>query len=103
MLEENHLTVIDENGQEILCEILFTFDSEEYGKDYVVYSPLAAEFEDEDGLRDVHVSSYMPAEDGEGGSLEPIEDEQEWAMVEEVVNTFLEDEDEMEVDDEEGE
>ena len=102
MIDENHLTVVDENGQEILCEILFTFDSEEYGKDYVVYSPLATEFEDEDedGLRDIHVSSYAPSEDGEGGSLKPIEDEQEWVMIEEVVNTFLEDE---MYDEEEGE
>jgi len=92
MIDENHLTVVDENGQEVLCEILFTFDSEEYGKDYVVYSPLTTEFEDEDGLRDIHVSSYVPSEDGEGGNLAPVEDDQEWAMIEEVVNTFLEDE-----------
>ena len=36
MLDENQLTVIDENGNELLCEILFTFDSDDYNKSYVV-------------------------------------------------------------------
>jgi uncharacterized protein YrzB (UPF0473 family) len=29
---ENNITVVDENGNEQLCEVLFTFDSEEFGK-----------------------------------------------------------------------
>ena len=49
MLDENQLTVIDENGNELLCEILFTFDSDDYNKSYVVYYPAGAEHEDEDG------------------------------------------------------
>ena len=30
--KENQLTIIDENGNEILCEVLFTFNSEEFNK-----------------------------------------------------------------------
>ena len=86
----NILTVIDEEGQEIECEILFTFDSPEYKKDYVVYMPIGDEYIDEDGFPEIHVSSYTTNEDGEGGGLEPIEDEAEWEMIEEVVASFIE-------------
>jgi len=92
--EMNLLTVIDEEGQEIECEILFTFDSPEYKKDYVVYMPIGDEYIDEDGFPEIHVSSYTASEDGEGGGLEPIEDEAEWDMVEEVVASFIEAQDE---------
>ena len=60
MLDENQLTVIDENGNELLCEILFTFDSDDYNKSYVVYYPVGAEHEDADGNVDLHVSAYIP-------------------------------------------
>ena len=39
---DNHITVIDEDGNEN-CEILFTFESEEFGKTYVLYYPSSAE------------------------------------------------------------
>ena len=93
MLEENQLTVIDENGSEILCEILFTFESDDYGRSYVVYYPAGADNEDEDGNVDLHVSAFVPATGNEGGELIPIEDEKEWDMIEEVINTFLDEED----------
>jgi uncharacterized protein YrzB (UPF0473 family) len=92
--EMNKLTVINEEGQEIECEILFTFDSAEYKKDYVVYMPIGDEYVDEDGHPEIHVSSYTTNEDGEGGGLEPIEDEAEWDMVEEIVTSFIEDQEE---------
>ena len=95
-MEMNTLTVIDENGQELEFEILFTFDSPEYNKNYVVYMSTDETDLDEDGYPEIHVSSYTVNEDGEGGGLEPIEDEAEWDMVEEVVSSFIE---EMEDDD----
>ena len=92
MIEENQLTVIDENGTEILCEILFTFESDDYDRSYVVYYPAGAENEDADGNVDLHVSAFIPAQGDEGGELIPIEDEKEWDMIEEVINTFLDEE-----------
>ena len=38
MEEKNTFTVLDENGKEITCEVLFTFDSEETKKSYIVYN-----------------------------------------------------------------
>ena len=94
MLDENQLTVIDENGNEVLWEILFTFDSDDYNKSYVVYYPAGAENEDEEGNVDLHVSAYIPGENNEGGELLPVETDAEWDMIEEVINTFLAEEDE---------
>jgi len=94
MLDENQLTVVDENGTELLMEILFTFDSDEYNKSYVVYYPAGSENEDEEGNVDLHVSAYVPAKNDEGGELLPVESDEEWEMIEEVINTFLADEEE---------
>ncbi|MCL2558844.1 MAG: DUF1292 domain-containing protein [Turicibacter sp.] len=88
--EMNKLIVINEEGEEIECEILFTFNSAEYEKDYVVYTPLGEDYVDEDGFPEVHVSSYTTNENGEGGGLEPIDDDAEWDMIEEVVASFVE-------------
>ncbi|TYR82319.1 DUF1292 domain-containing protein [Priestia megaterium] len=92
-MEENKITIVDESGNEQLCEILFTFDSEEYGKSYVIYYPIGADENDDDEI-EIHASAFTPSEDGQDGELQPIETEEEWDMVEEMVNTFLEEEEE---------
>jgi len=90
MVEEmNRLTIINEDGQEIECEILFTFNSEDYEKDYVVFSPIGEEYVDDDGYPEIHAASYIPNEDGEG-ILTSIEDDEEWDMIEEAIASFLE-------------
>ena len=88
MSEQQHqITVVDENGNEQLCEILHTFDSEEFGKSYVLYSLVGAE-EDADGAVEIFASSFVPAENGEDGELEPIETEAEWDLIESVLNAI---------------
>ena len=36
--EQMKFKVIDENGKEIECEVLFTFESDETNKNYIVYT-----------------------------------------------------------------
>lgn len=94
--EERHITVIDEDGNEQLCEVIHTFDSEEFGKSYVLYSIVGAE-EDEEGQIEIFASAFTPAENGEDGELQPIETEEEWDLVEaelERLEAELNDEDE---------
>ena len=81
MLESNTLYVHDEDGKEMEMEILFTFENEEKQRKYVVFS----DPQDESG--EVYASAY-----DEAGNLLPIESEEEWAMVEEVLGAFREDE-----------
>ena len=80
----------DDQGQTHDYEVLFTFDSEDYGKSYVVIYPT------EDGNNDeinVEVYSYTldPSGTGTFGNLEPVEDEKELDMAEEILNAFIED------------
>ncbi|CAK8053602.1 DUF1292 domain-containing protein [Eupransor demetentiae] len=84
------ITLVDESGDEALYEVLFTFHSEEYDKDYILLVPDGVE---EDEQVDVQAYIFHPNEDGEAKEedLLPIEDDREWDMVEEVLNTFLDD------------
>lgn len=90
--EEDHeyITIVDEEGNEILYEILFTFESSDYNKNYVLMYP-AGSSEEED--IELQAYAYTEAEDGTSGALQPIETDEEWDMVEEVLNTFLAEED----------
>ena len=88
--QQNQITIVDENGNEQLCEILQIVESEEFGKSYVLYSLVGAE-EDADGAVEIFASSFTPAENGEDGELMPIETEAEWDYIENVLNA-LEDE-----------
>ena len=90
---QENITIVDENGNEQVCEILFTFESDEFGKSYVLYYPVGAD-EDEDEEIEIHASSFTPNEDGNDGELLPIETDEEWEVIEEMLNTFLEEEEE---------
>ncbi len=75
-MEENKIIVIDDNGNEIEYTILFTFESPELNKSFVLYY-------DEEADGEVFASSY----DAEG-KLAQLEEE-EWPIVEEVFNSFV--------------
>jgi uncharacterized protein YrzB (UPF0473 family) len=87
---EKNITIVDEDGNEQLCEVLFTFDSEEFGKSYVLYYPVGADEDDQDDI-EIHASAYVPGE-SEEGDLMPVETDEEWDMIEEMLNTFLDEE-----------
>lgn len=91
--DEQLITLIDDKGNEELYQVLFTFDSEDYDKSYVLLYPQSAGDDEE---VEIQAFSFTPDESGDAskGDLFPIEDDAEWAMVEEVLNTFLADEDE---------
>lgn len=87
--EHEYITVIDEEGTEELYEILFTFESEDFDKSYVLVFPAGAE---EGQEVELSAFSYQEAEGGLEGTLNPIESDEEWEMIEEVLNTFISEE-----------
>ncbi|MFA5543965.1 MAG: DUF1292 domain-containing protein [Bacilli bacterium] len=93
MENDNRLVYIDEEGNEVLCEILFTFDSEEFNKSYVLFYPVGDEEAEE---IEVLAASYVPLEDGTVGELNDIESEEEWQLIEETLNAFDTDDEEHE-------
>ncbi|WP_080844792.1 DUF1292 domain-containing protein [Cytobacillus gottheilii] len=84
---EKNITVVDEEGNEQLCEVLFTFNSDEFGKSYVLYYPIGEE-DDEEEI-EIHASAFIPSDDYTDGELQPIETDEEWDLIEEMLNTFL--------------
>lgn len=92
--DTEYLIVTDENGKEIECEVILTYDSEEFGKSFVVYQIVG----DESG--EYYAASFNP-EDGDEGQLSQVASDAEWDEIEEVLESFLEDEEEAEEDDEE--
>lgn len=84
-MENNTFKVINEEGREIVCDILFTFDSEETNKSYIVYTDNT---KDEAGNIQVFASIYDPKQ--ENPRLDPIETEQEWKIIETILNTLQE-------------
>lgn len=72
--------VMDENGKEIECEVLFTFESEETKKNYIVYTDNTT---DDDGNTKVYASVYNPNE--AETKLMPIETDKEWKIIETIL------------------
>ena len=72
--------VINDEGQEIDCEVLFTFESDETKKNYIVYTDNTI---DEEGNTKVYASIYNPDQDET--KLLPIETEKEWKIIETIL------------------
>ncbi len=93
MLEENQMIVTNAEGEESVCEILFTHEHD--GKNYVVF-----EFLDS---HEVSAALYVVGETEDEGSFSDIETDEEWDMLDKVLQAYFdnleaeeEDEDEVE-------
>ena len=84
-MDKNSFKIINDKGEEIMCDVLFTFDSEETKKSYIVYTDNS---KDEQGNVQVFASIYDP--NMEDQKLEPITTEQEWKVIETILNTLQE-------------
>lgn len=81
--EGQFFTVTDEHGEDLSCEVIHTFYSERFDKFYVLYVPVSdAPFEE----REVYAACYIAGEDGEIQEILPIETDEEWAVVEGVLD-----------------
>lgn len=78
-------TIVNEEGKEVECEILFTFDSDETKKSYIVYTDNTL---DEEGSTKVYASVYDPT--GQNPSLMQIEEEKEWQVIENILASVQE-------------
>ena len=78
-------TIVNDKGEEVECEILFTFDSDETKKSYIVYTDNTT---DEDGSIRVYASVFDPT--GTNPDLLPIESEKEWLVIENILASVQE-------------
>lgn len=73
--------VTNDEGKEIECEVLFTFESDETKKNYIVYTDNTI---DEEGNTKVYASIYNPDQDET--KLLPIETDKEWKIIETILD-----------------
>lgn len=79
IINEKQMTIIDEEGNEHLLQILFTYEHPERNKKYVF-------FYEEEAPEEVIAMEY-----NDDGELFEIESDEEYEEVEEVFNAFMED------------
>lgn len=73
------IIVKNENGNEIECDVLFTFDSEDTKKSYIVYTDNT-----KDELGNIKVYANTFDDENESGELGAIETDEEWATIEQI-------------------
>jgi uncharacterized protein YrzB (UPF0473 family) len=85
MEEKMTFKVKNNEGKEVEYEVLFTFDSDETKKSYMVYTD---DSKDENGNIRVFASSYIPGD--ETTELFPIETEKEWKIIDTILKELQE-------------
>ncbi len=83
--KNRYFTVTDQSGNTVQYEILFTFDSDETKKSYIVFTDNT---EDEDG----NIVTYAAVYDKNGETLElnDIETDEEWNIIENLLSSIEE-------------
>ena len=81
MILDDEMIITNEKGEEKVMKILFSYESEQRGKEYV----FLYEKNDEENVLFFSIN-------GEDNSLEEIEDDEEYAEAEEVFNAYMNDE-----------
>ncbi|TPE67730.1 DUF1292 domain-containing protein [Halalkalibacterium halodurans] len=88
--EKERIVIPDENGDEHLFDELFKFTVDETGKSYILLTPVGEE-EGEEEEAEVFAFRFEDREGEENDiALFPIETDEEWDIVEEMLNTFSE-------------
>ncbi len=84
-MDKNSFTLVDEEGRETVYDVLFTFESEETNKNYIVYTDNT---KDQTGNIQVYASTYDPEDPS--SRLGAIETEKEWKVIETILETLQE-------------
>ena len=84
-MKKNSFSILDQNGNETVYDVLFTFESDETHKNYIVYTDNTR---DETGNVEVYASIYDPNDPH--SKLEAIETEKEWKVIETILDTLQE-------------
>lgn len=78
-------TIKNNKGEELTCNVLFTFDSDEFKKSYIVFTDNTL---DENGKIKVYANTYDPS--GKDINLGQIETDKEWEVIEGLLSSLQE-------------
>ena len=81
---DNKIVVINEKGKEVEYEVLFTFESDETERNYIVYTDNK---KDRKGNTQVYASIYKEDKKGRTEMI-PIESEKEWKVIETILESI---------------
>ena len=81
--ETMHFTLVNDQGEEVQCEVLFTFEDKQTGRNYLIYTDYSR---DDEGNFKVFASVYEPG--GESQRLQPVQTDEEWRMIEEILSNL---------------
>jgi len=81
--EKATFKLVNDLGEEVTCEVLFTFDSDETKKSYIVYTDNT---NDTDGKVKTYASIYDPNK--ENSPLTPIETDKEWEVIQNILTSL---------------
>lgn len=86
MIDNNTFTVINDEGKQIIYEVIFTFDSDETAKSYIIYTDNT---KNDEGKLKLYASTYNLNK----GNLElkSIESDKEWKVINTIISSIQED------------
>ncbi len=76
MKDKNKFTITNKEGEELVCDVLFTYEDVKLNKNYIVYTDNSV---DENGQTKVYANTYDPT--GKDLSLGKIETDEEWENI----------------------
>ncbi len=79
-MQNEFMTITDNNGKELKCKIIFTHYNEEFKHNYVVF-----QIEETDEI----TAMIFEETDNKNGKLLPIENDAEWDLLQDVLEDFL--------------
>lgn len=83
-MTDRMIEITTNDGKKHICDILFTYHSEQFNKDYVLFVPR--------GEDQVSAAVYVPKTETEtDGELMAVETEEEWTMLEELLDDYYND------------
>lgn len=85
MAVDGKILIKNDEGKDILCDVLFTFDSDETKRSYIVYTDNS-----KDELGNVKVYANIFDSFSDSGDLLPIETKEEWDTIEQIFNSINE-------------
>ncbi|MDL2292989.1 DUF1292 domain-containing protein [Acholeplasma sp. OttesenSCG-928-E16] len=90
-IRDDQMVVVLEDGTELVCDIIFTHEAND--KNYVVFA-----FPDND---EISAAVYVPGEDGTDGEFLDIETDEEWNMLDELLDAYFDELDALEEEEDE--
>ena len=79
-----YFVIKNDKGEELVCDVLFTFDSDETGKSYIAYTDNT---KDEKGNIKVYANTYDKT--GEDLKLSQLTTDKEWKIIDNILASVI--------------